>query len=104
MTNKKKALIWLIILAVSLAFIIWHTVRWHKMGVHAKIFESIRAGKSYIAVIYNLGLMAALGILLGLFMEKVTQVIGYEVKEIKHFEDEEPAGARTGTAREGKAR
>jgi len=99
MTRRKKAAVWLIILGLIIALIIWHTVRWHKVGMHARISESIKAGRSYIAVIYNLGLMAALGILLGLFMENLTEVIGYEVKAIKHFEDDEPVRTREGKAR-----
>ena len=99
MTKRKKALIWLIILAGFIALIIWHTVRWHEVGMYARIFDRLKTGKSYIAVIYNVGLMGALGILLGLFMENLTRVIGYEVKEIKHFEDEEPVRTREGKAR-----
>jgi hypothetical protein len=47
---------------------------------------------------YNLGVMAAAGVLLGLFMERFTDVLGYEVKKIEHFAEEEPAesGATAG--------
>jgi hypothetical protein len=35
--------------------------------------------------------MASAGVLLGLFMERLTDLIGYEVKKIEHFaEEEEP--------------
>jgi TRAP-type C4-dicarboxylate transport system permease small subunit len=103
MKDRKRALIWLLILGICLALLIWHTVKWHKMGRHAEINQDIKEGKSYIAIIYNLGLMGALGILLGFIMEKCTQVIGYQAKEIKHFDEEEPGQAPPGAAGEGEA-
>jgi hypothetical protein len=33
--------------------------------------------------------MAAAGLLLGLFMERLTDFFGYEVHKIEHFEDSE---------------
>ncbi|KPJ60381.1 MAG: hypothetical protein AMS15_06430 [Planctomycetes bacterium DG_23] len=103
MKDRKKALIWLIILGICLAFVIWHTVRWHKTGVHARISQDVKAGKIHLAIIYNLGLMATLGILIGFLMEKLTDLIGYEVTEMNHFEDEDSGQVPTGAAGEGEA-
>ena len=45
-------------------------------------------GKGYITVLYNLGLMLVLGGSLGFLMEKITDLLGYEIGEIEHFDDE----------------
>jgi hypothetical protein len=73
----------------------WHTIWWHSNGMHAKLFDGI--GDSFVDTLkgvgYNLGLMAAAGALLGLFMERLTDVIGYQVKKIEHFAEEEEPGS-----------
>ena len=38
--------------------------------------------------------MVLLGAILGLLMQKITDLLGYEVREIKHFDDETTAGKR----------
>jgi len=52
-----------------------------------KMFRWLGTGKGYITVLYNLGLMLVLGGTLGFLMEKITDLLGYEVHEIEHFDD-----------------
>jgi hypothetical protein len=40
-----------------------------------------------MTVLYNLGLMLMFGALLGFLVEKINDLLGYEVHEIKHFGD-----------------
>lgn len=44
-------------------------------------------GRGYITVLYTLGLMLVLGTVLGFLLEKINDLLGYEVHEIKHFGD-----------------
>ncbi|OFW66278.1 MAG: hypothetical protein A2Y74_03770 [Actinobacteria bacterium RBG_13_63_9] len=78
------------ILAALMGLLTWHTIWWHVNGTHQELFDAI--GESWWtttrSVLYNLGLMAASGLLLGLFAEKCTQMMGYEVKRIEHFAEE----------------
>jgi len=52
------------------------------------MFTWLPTGKGYITVLYNLGLMLVLGAALGFLMQKITDLFGYEVREIQHFEGE----------------
>lgn len=98
MGKRTKAAIQAAILAALMGLLTWHTIWWHVNGTHESLYNAI--GESWWstakAVLYNLGLMAAAGLLLGLFSEQVTNMMGYEVKKIEHFADEgepEPATA-----------
>jgi len=53
------------------------------------MFKWIETDKAYLTVLYDLGLMLALGTTLGFLMEKITDLIGYEIGEIGHFDKEE---------------
>ena len=81
MSKKKKALLQLILLLISIGLITWHTVYWHTSGMHATIFEFIKAGKSYLTVLYYAGLTIVSAILLSFFMGKILEVLGYQVGE-----------------------
>jgi len=52
------------------------------------MFRWLGTGKGYLTVLYNIGLMLALGGNLGFLMEKITDLLGYEVQKIRHFDDE----------------
>jgi len=88
------------VLATLMGLLVWQTILWHSNGTQGDLFNAI--GDSFWDTVkgvgYNLGLMAAAGVLLGLFMERLTDVIGYEVKKIEHFaeEDESESGATAG--------
>jgi len=51
------------------------------------MYEDIKAGRAFLSVLYNLALIGGLGVLLAQFMEKLTELVGYEVPEIEHFEE-----------------
>ena len=43
-------------------------------------------------MLYNLGIMLLMGAILGFLMEKITDLLGYQVREIEHSDEEEEAG------------
>jgi len=90
MSKKKKAAIWVVALSIICGLIIWHVVHWYSTGMYLELFNWIGSDKTYLTVLYNLGLMLVLGAVLGFLMEKITDLIGYEVRELKHFDDEKP--------------
>lgn len=90
MSKKKKAAIWVVVLSIICGLIIWHVVHWHSTGMYLELFNWIGSDKTYLTVLYNLGFMLVLGTVLGFLMEKITDLIGYEVRELKHFDDEKP--------------
>lgn len=96
MDGKRVKAAWQgLILAILIGLLAWHTIWWHDSGEHAELFEAIgdSAWDTAKACAYYVGLMMATGMLLGLFMERLTDFFGYEVKKIEHFEEnEEPDG------------
>ena len=98
----------MVVLGVITGLLAWHTIYWHMNGTQKELFDAMGDGLWATAkgVGYNLGLMAAAGILLGLLMERFTDLVGYKVSKIEHFASEEgsepgDAGreAASGTAR-----
>ncbi|MFC1912327.1 hypothetical protein ACFLXG_04155 [Chloroflexota bacterium] len=87
MGKKKKASVQLIILVIISSLIVWHAISWHSIGMYSEMLDWLQTCRGYLTVLYNLGLMLVLGITLGLFMEKITDFFGYEVREIKHLDD-----------------
>jgi len=88
MSKRKKAAIWVAVFSITSGLLVWHAVQWHSRGVYLEMFNWIGTDKACITVLYNLGLMLGLGAVLGLLMEKITDLLGYEVRKIKHFDDE----------------
>jgi hypothetical protein len=86
--KKGKTAIYVAALSIVCGLIIWHTIQWHLSGMHLEMFSWLQTGRGYITVLYNLGLMLALGIGLGFLMDKITDLIGYEVRRTKHPGDE----------------
>lgn len=78
----------MVALSIICGLVIWHAVSWHSTGVYLQMFKWLATGRAYITVLYNLGLMLVLGVLLGVLMEKATDLMGYEVSETKHFGEE----------------
>jgi hypothetical protein len=93
--KRTKAAIQAAILAALMGLLAWHTILWHIDGTHKALFDAIGNSTWDTAkgVFYNLGLMAATGVLLGMFSEKITDLLGYEVKKIDHFGDQEATPA-----------
>ena len=87
MSKRKKAAIAVAALSILCGLIIWHAVQWHFTGVYLEMFSWIGTDKAYVTVLYNLGLMLVLGTVLGFLMDKITDLIGYEVGGIKHFDE-----------------
>ena len=87
----------MVVLGVITGLLAWHTISWHLDGTHKELFDAM--GDSWWAtakgVGYNLGLMASAGMLLGLLMERFTDLVGYKVSKIEHFasEESEPSDA-----------
>ncbi len=100
MDGKRLRAVWQgLVLAVLIGLLTWHTIWWHDNGQHAELFDAIgeSAWDTTKACAYYVGLMMTMGVLLGLFMERLTDFFGYEVKKIEHFEDsEEPGAGETG--------
>jgi len=87
MSKRKKAAIAVAALSILCGLIIWHAVHWHSTGMYLEMFKWLRTGRGYITVLYNLGLMLVLGTVLGFLMDKITDLIGYEIGGIKHFDE-----------------
>ncbi len=93
MGKREKAAIQVAVLSIICGLVIWHVVHWHSAGMYLEMFRWLETGRGYITVLYNLGIMLILGAVLGFLMEKITDLLGYEVHEIKHF-DEDEAGEK----------
>ena len=85
MSNRKEAATWVAALSIVSGLIIWRAIGWHSAGTYLSMFSWIGTDKAYLTVLYNLGLMLVLGAVLGFLMQKFTDLIGYEVREVKHF-------------------
>ena len=85
MSQRKQAAIWIVALLIVCGLIIWHVIHWQTTGMYLEMFWWIGTDKAYITVLYNLGLMLVLGATLGFLMEKIAELIGYEVYERKHL-------------------
>jgi len=75
MSKRKWAAIWVAALSITCGLIIWHVVHWHSTGMYLEMFYWVEAGRGYITVLYNLGLMLVMGAVLGFLMEKITDLV-----------------------------
>ena len=80
MSRRKRATVWVVVLSVFCGFIIWHVVHWHNMGSYLEMLNWTRTGRAYATVLYNLGLMVLSGVSLGLLMNEITTMLGYEIR------------------------
>jgi len=94
MGKRKKAIMCVVTLSIICGLIIWHVIHWHSTGMYLEMFTWLQTGRGYITVLYNLGLMLVLGVALGFLMERIACLIGYRIREIKHFDDEAEGGKR----------
>jgi len=92
MSKRKKNAIWVAVLSIICGLIIRHVVQWYSTGMYLEMFNWVGTDKAYMTVLYHLGLMLVLGTVLGFLMVRITDLIGYEVGEIKHFDEEKEAG------------
>lgn len=92
MGKKRKAAISVAALSIVCGLIIWHAVQWHLNGMYLEMSDWLEIGRGYITVLYNLGLMLALGISLGFLIDRITDLIGYEARQTKHPDGEAETG------------
>ncbi len=85
--SRMLALVEAIVLGVMSGLLVWHAVSWHVGGVYGEMYNDIVQGGSLLPVFYNLGFIVVLALVLGLFMERVTSIMGYRVTRIRHFEE-----------------
>ncbi len=77
MRKRTKDIVWVIVLSIACGLIIWQAVHWHSNRMFVEMFQWLQTGKSYVTVLYNLGLMLVTGIVLGYLMVRITDLIGY---------------------------
>ncbi|MFC1990951.1 hypothetical protein ACFLU9_02225 [Chloroflexota bacterium] len=94
MSRRKRAAIWAAAFSVICGLIIWHVIQWHSTGIYLVMYSWIGTGKAYITVLYDLALMVVLGVVLGLLMEKITDLLGYEVEDTRRFDRGAEVGKR----------
>ncbi len=82
MSQRKKVWPQLIVLLISVGLIIWHTTYWHLSGVHTTLYNYIKEGRGYLAVLYNMGLITVSGLLLGLLMNKIFKLANSKKSEV----------------------
>ena len=75
MSKRKRAVAWIVPLLIVCVAIIWHVVHWHSTGMYLNMTGWVGTDKSYITVLYNLGLMVLLGVVIGFLMERTTDLI-----------------------------
>ena len=75
MGQKRKAAIWVSVLAIISGLIIWHAVRWYSTGMYLEMFNWVGTDRGYLTMLYNVGLMLVTGGVLGFLIEKVTDLI-----------------------------
>ncbi len=92
MSERKRAALWVSILSIIVALIIWHVIDWHSRGMYLEMFKWLLTGEGYIAVVYNLGLMLVLGAALGLLTEKIADLAGYKAGDTGRLDDGDGAG------------
>lgn len=76
MGKRKRAAIWVVVLALVCGLVIGHAVYWRSSGMYLAMFHWLRTGRGYLTVLYNLGLMLVLGALLGFLMQKIADLTG----------------------------
>lgn len=88
MQLKAFTLVQIAVLAALTILLAWHTISWHNNGTHAELYDAIGDSlwDTTKAVGYYIGLMAACGLLLGNLAERITDLSGYKVEKIDHFE------------------
>ena len=94
MSRRKRSAIWAAAFSLICGLIIWHVIQWHSTGRYLVMYNQIGTGKAYITVLYDLALMVVLGVVLGLLMEKITDLLGYEVEDTGRFDGGAEAGKR----------
>lgn len=77
MRNPKRDMVWVFSLAALCAGIAWHVVSWNSSGMYLELLDRANGGEVYLPVLYNLGLITAAAVALGLFITKLTDLLGH---------------------------
>lgn len=83
MTKRKRAAMWVAVLSIILGAIILHVVQWHFTGMYLSMTGWIGTDRAYMIAVYNLGLMVLLGVVIGILIERITDLISYETRKVK---------------------
>lgn len=75
MSKAKKDAIGVVVSSAILALLIWHVASWHNSGMYLEMSRWLQAGKGYITVLYNLGMMLVMGFILGIWLGKITDLL-----------------------------
>ena len=68
-------IIWSIVLSVITMVIIVHVIVWHANGTYTRMYETAAEGKSYLSVLYNLGLVIISAGVPAFLIEKIMNLI-----------------------------
>lgn len=81
MSQRRKDAVWAIVLAILGGLLLWHVISWSTNGMYLRLYQWLDAGKGYITVLYNLGLMLVTGVILAFLTEKVLVLLGYRATD-----------------------
>jgi len=85
MSKAKKDAVGVVVLSAVLALLIWHVVSWHNSGMYLEMSRWLQAGKGYITVLYNLGMMLVMGLVLGIWLGKITDLLSGGGNQAAHL-------------------
>jgi len=75
-STRKKAAVWVAVFIVAVGAVIVHMFAWHNNGMHLEMFQWPEMGKGYLTALYNLVVMLVLAVLLGVLMDRVSNLVG----------------------------
>jgi hypothetical protein len=90
--KKRTAVISVAALSIVCGLIVWHAVHWHLSGMYLEMLNWLGTGRGIVTVLYNLGLMLALGVSLGFLMDRVSGLINSKTSQTKNPDDEPETG------------
>ncbi|MBL7165784.1 MAG: hypothetical protein ISS55_04785 [Dehalococcoidales bacterium] len=73
---RKKVIVWLVAIFVAAGAVIVHMIAWHNNGMHLEMFQWPETGKGYLTALYNLVVMLVLGVLLGVLLDRIGNLVG----------------------------
>ena len=91
MNERIRIVIQIVALLTICAFVIWSVVYFHSNGIYPRMRQWLEMDKGYITVLYNLALMVITGTVLGILMERITRLLGWNVHKIEHFDRKDTA-------------
>jgi len=71
MNPRKKSAIWVGVLCTAFSLLVWHMASWYSNGMHMQMFQWPDSGRGLLTALYNLAVMLAAGIMLGVLMDRI---------------------------------